>query len=238
MYALGRIIGLTLAALGAAFVLTMLLAGHADAAGAETGAGRPPAASITDVASEAKGATSAIDGDAADDCVDFATAGAVGRCRRGGARRRPGERPSPPRPPDGHRGHLCRRPPSAPAMTADRLPPLPSASVSRPHPSGPSERRAARRMRGPRSRNWQCSRRHCSACCGSRNDCSPASCRGGARSSLSPSNVPDSGGANPGLSRCPDFGCAQDSSFEIQERKQPSGRTRHAGSEESWSTTG
>ena len=67
MYALGRIIGLTLAALGAAFVLTMLLAGHADAAAAETGAGRPPAASITDVASEAKGATSAIDGDAADD---------------------------------------------------------------------------------------------------------------------------------------------------------------------------
>jgi len=65
LHGLGRIIGLTLAALGAAFVLTMLLAGHA--AAAETGAGRPPAASITDVASEAKGATSAIDGDAADD---------------------------------------------------------------------------------------------------------------------------------------------------------------------------
>ena len=60
-------IGLTLASLGAAFMLTMLLAGHADAAAAETGAGRPSAASVTDVAPPAEGATAAVDGEAADD---------------------------------------------------------------------------------------------------------------------------------------------------------------------------
>ncbi len=47
LHALGRLIGLTLAAVGAAFVLTMLLAGQGDAAAA-TGAGRPLAASIID----------------------------------------------------------------------------------------------------------------------------------------------------------------------------------------------
>ena len=45
--ALGRLIGLTLAAVGAAFVLTMLLAGQGDA-NAATGAGQPSATSIPD----------------------------------------------------------------------------------------------------------------------------------------------------------------------------------------------
>jgi hypothetical protein len=47
LHALARLVGLTLAAVGAAFVLTMLLAGQADAA-ATPGAGQPSAASITD----------------------------------------------------------------------------------------------------------------------------------------------------------------------------------------------
>jgi hypothetical protein len=52
LHALGRLIGLTLAAVGAAFVLTMLLAGQGDAAAA-TGAGRPLAASIIDEEADA-----------------------------------------------------------------------------------------------------------------------------------------------------------------------------------------
>lgn len=68
-HALARIAGLIITALGAAFMMTLLLAGQgsADAASTATGAERPSAASITDVASGAGDATSAIDGDAADD---------------------------------------------------------------------------------------------------------------------------------------------------------------------------